>query len=69
MSEVEGLVDAETFAAVHRYNNRKLAQDLTKMAMRPERHRYIFFMSPQFPGIKRLTQFERDGVQVWSIDL
>jgi hypothetical protein len=68
MSETEGLVGAETFAAVEPRNNCKLEKDLTKMAARPEQHRYVFFMSPRFPGSKRLVQFERDGVQVWSVD-
>jgi hypothetical protein len=69
MSEAEGLVGAETFAAVDPRNNRKLALDLAKMAARPEQHRYIFFFSPKFPGAQRLMQFERDGVQVWSVDV
>lgn len=69
MSEAGGLVGAETFAAVDPRNNSKLALDLAKMAARTERHRYIFFMSPKFPGPHRLPQFERDGVQVWSVDV
>jgi hypothetical protein len=67
MSEAEGRVGAETFAAVSPRNNGKLAADLAKMARRPELHRYVFFMSPQFPKAERLPQFERGGVQVWSI--
>ena len=67
MSEPEGQVGAETFAAVSPRNNGKLAADLAKMAQRPEHHRYVFFMSPQFPKAERLPQFERDGVQVWSV--
>jgi hypothetical protein len=46
-----------------------LELDLKKMAARSEQHHYIFFMSPRFPGARRLTQFERDGVQVWSVDV
>jgi hypothetical protein len=69
MSEVEGVVGAETFAAVDPRNNCKLDADLVKMAARPEQFRYVFFMSPRFPGSKRLVQFERDGVQVWSVDV
>ncbi len=68
MSEVPGLVGAETFAAVRPQNNRKLAKDLDKLAARQEQHRYVFFMSPAFPGTKRLEQFERSGVRVWSVD-
>jgi hypothetical protein len=69
MSEADGLVGAETFAAVDPANNKKLASDLEKLAGRPERHRYVFFMSPKFPGTWRLPQFERGGVQVWSVDI
>lgn len=69
MSVSEGLVGAETFAAVHPCNNRKLAKDLAKLAGRTEAHRYIFFASPRFPGTARLPRFERGGVQVWSVDV
>lgn len=62
-----GVVGAETFAAVRPENNRKLAGDLVKMAARPERFRYVFFMSPLFPRTERQAKLERDGVQVWSI--
>ena len=68
MSRTPGLVGAETFAAVHPANNNKLRTDLLKLAPRTERHRYIFFMSPSFPGFKRLPQFEDGGIQVWSVD-
>lgn len=68
MSEVKGYVGAETFAAVNPRNNGKLAGDLSKLAQRHERYRYVFFMSPLFPGNERRQQFERDGVEVWSID-
>lgn len=68
MSEVPGYLGAETFAAVNPRNNGKLAADLTKLALRAERHRYVFFMSPMFPGSQRLPQFERDGIEVWSVD-
>jgi len=67
MSEAEGQVGAETFAAVDPRNNGKLEADLAKMARRPENHRYVFFMSPRYPKAERLPQFERDGVQVWSV--
>lgn len=69
MSEIDGLVGAETFAAVSPRNNNKLAQDLIKLARRHETYRYIFFMSPSFPDNLRHAQFERDGVQVWSVKI
>jgi hypothetical protein len=69
MSQADALVGAETFAAVHPANNRKLAKDLAKLAARPERYRYVFFLSPKYPGSKRIPALERDGVQVWSVDV
>ncbi len=69
MSAEPSLIGAETFAAVDPGNNRKLNKDLAKMAERSERHRYIFFASPKFPGTHRLPKLERSGTQVWSIDL
>jgi hypothetical protein len=68
MSVVPGLVGAETFAAVLPSNNGKLAKDLEKLAGRNERHRYVFFISPKFPGTQRRSQFEWDGIEVWSVD-
>lgn len=69
MSLADGLVGAETFAATHPRSNGKLAADLAKLAARPEIHRYVFFSSPAFPGPKRQPHFERDGVQVWSVEI
>ncbi len=69
MSVEPGQVGAEIFAAVTPRNNGKLAADLAKLGPRPERHKYVFFMSPLFPGNARRPQFEKDGVQVWSIDV
>lgn len=69
MSVADGLVGAETFAAVHPSNNGKLDADLTKLASRLEVHRYAFFMSPAYPGNERRPKLERDGVQVWSVDV
>ncbi|MER8565080.1 hypothetical protein NKH85_07250 [Mesorhizobium sp. M0924] len=69
MSVEPGEVGAETFAAVTPRNNGKLAADLAKLARRSEHHRYVFFMSPLFTGNARQPQFEKDGVEVWSIDV
>ena len=69
MSEAPGYLGAESFAAVNPRNNGKLPADLTKLARRAERHRYVFSMSPMFPGSQHLPQFERDGIEVWSVDL
>lgn len=69
MSRVPGLVGAETFAAVVPTNNRKLDLDLIKLSARAELHRYVFFMSPKYPATRRVERLERDGVQVWSVDV
>jgi hypothetical protein len=69
MSVEPGEVGAETFAAVTPRNNGKLAADVAKLQLRPERHRYVFFMSPLFPENERRPQFEMDGIEVWSIDV
>lgn len=69
MSVAEGHVGAETFAAVTPRNNGKLDADLLKLSTRKEPHRYVFFMSPEYPGNKRLPAFEQHGVEVWSVDV
>jgi len=56
-------------AAVRPGNNKKLKADLDKLAVRSEAYRYVFFMSPQCPGNRRWPKFERDGIQVWSVDV
>jgi hypothetical protein len=67
MSEAPGLIGAETFAALAPENNKKIARDLVKMANRPEKYRYIFFMSPRFREHSRIEKYCRDGVVVCSI--
>lgn len=69
MSVARRMVGAETFAAVDPKNNGKLDRDLVKLVGRAEQHRYVFFSSPKFPGAIRQPQLERDGVQVWSVDV
>lgn len=49
MSVEEGIVGAETFAAVSPSNNGKLAKDLKKLAGRNEKHRY-FLSITQIPS-------------------
>lgn len=69
MSVQEGLVGAETFAAVDPTNNQKLKADLVKLAQRPALHRYVFFKSPRYPGNQRLIALEQSGIEVWSVDV
>lgn len=69
MSVTPGLVGAETFAAVHPNNNRKLAADLRKLAGSNFQHRYAFFYAPGF-AIGRLHKLERmTGVEVHCVDI
>ena len=68
----DGVVVAETFAAVTPANNGKLRKDLDKLARCPDiRHRYVFFMAPKYPTSQRCEALERqyrcDGIQVWSV--
>lgn len=69
MSVKDGLVGAEVFAAVDPKNNGKLTMDLTKLTLHEQLHRYVFFAAPGFPGTERRAQLERDGIQVWSVDV
>ena len=69
MSAVDGVVGAEIFDAVTPGNNGKLAGDLRKLAGCTEQYRYVFFASPRFPRTDRLPKFERDGIEVWSVDV
>jgi hypothetical protein len=67
MSEMPGLIGAETFAATTPESNTKIGRDLRKMSLRPESHRYIFFMSPAYPQQQRVDRYCRNGVMVWSV--
>ena len=71
MSVKENLVGAETFAAVDLRNNGKLAKDLAKLrGYQSVTHRYVFFASPLYAGLRRHPQLEHDGdTQVWSVDV
>jgi hypothetical protein len=66
MSIEEGLVGAETFAAVNPRNNGKLDRDIAKMASRPEQHRYVFFGGATTIDARQ-RKYERSAVQVWSV--
>jgi hypothetical protein len=69
MSVVPDLVGAETFAAVHPKNNRKLAGDLQKLKMFPHRFRYAFFFAPGFPH-GRVEHLEREeGIEVHCVEI
>lgn len=69
MSVVPDMVGAETFAAVHPDNNRKLIKDLKKLQSAPCRFRYAFFYAPGFPP-GRIERLERaSGVEVHCIDI
>jgi hypothetical protein len=67
MSVAENMVGAETCAVVHPRNNGKIEGDVAKLEARNETYRYVFFMCPKFPRNERHSDFERNGVQVWSI--
>jgi hypothetical protein len=59
---------AETFAAVRLQNNSKLEKDLSKLERHPKiKHRYIFFIAPNYLCTERQRQFERSEIEVWSV--
>jgi hypothetical protein len=65
------VVAAETFAAVHPTNNRKLAKDLAKLNREcpSATARYVFFGAPGFAH-ERYHKFETlAGIEVWGIDV
>lgn len=69
MSNVPGLVGAETFAATHPDSNRKLAKDLAKLQQSQARFRYAFFYAPNFP-FGRMEKLERQtGIEVHCIEI
>ena len=68
MSVKAGLVGAETFAATKPSSNNKLNLDLSKLADREETYRYVFMMCPGF-CVGRHSRFDKDGIQVWAVDL
>ncbi len=65
MSLEEGLIGAETFAAVDPKNNRKLSKDISKMKCRAEKLRYVFMLPPKYPSTSKVCSDE--GVEVWSL--
>ena len=67
MGNAEGLVGAECFSAVHSKNNNKLKNDLAKSRGSSEKHRYVFFASPMYPDAQHLTEYDVDGIEVWSV--
>lgn len=70
MSFEEGLVGAETFAAVRPGNNKKIYIDIEKLSVRDELNKYVFFCAPDYPDNKRIEQFKskNKNVKVLSLD-
>jgi hypothetical protein len=71
VSVAPGVVAAETFAAVHPMNNRKLPKDLRKLAdtCPHVKARYVFFAAPNYKH-ERQRELERiPGIEVWGIDV
>lgn len=62
------ILAAEVFAAVDPRNNRKLDKDIDKVASSRATHKYVFFASPSCVCGRQVSR-ERDGVQVWCLEL
>jgi len=61
-------VVAEVFASVNPANNRKLCQDVAKVAKSHAHHKYVFFLCPGFqPGMQKSIE-EFDSVTVIALD-
>lgn len=59
-------VAAEVFAAVNTSNNRKLANDIAKVAATSAGHKYVFFMCPGYEAGYQ-SKLSHSGVEVWSV--
>jgi hypothetical protein len=72
-SVVPDVVAAETFAAVHPLNNRKLTKDMEKLARTcpMAKARYVFFGAPGFRHERqiKLEAGRAEGVEVWAIEI
>jgi hypothetical protein len=68
LSVLPNVAAAEVFAAVAWRNNNKLAKELARLAQSKAKVRYVFFAAP---GVRqgRQAALERDGIEVWAIDV
>ena len=64
--EDEGVV-AEVFAAVTPSNNQKLREDIKKVRKASRQHRYVLFISPDYPEGPVANQLAGGDVFVWSL--
>jgi hypothetical protein len=60
-------IAVEIFAATSPNSNQKLTNDLEKLRLSDQDHRYVMFLSPNFPTTTRHQKLEKFGVQVWSV--
>lgn len=60
---------AEVFAATHPNSNDKVRHDVQRLIKNASdfAYRYVFFSCPEFKSLSRQTQFEHDGIEVWSL--
>jgi len=65
----DGGIAAEVFAAVTPRNNRKLAEDIKKVAAAATRHRYVLFVCPSHEAGPYKCRTAPGGVTVWSLGL
>jgi hypothetical protein len=50
VESIDGSIAAETFASVDPRNNRKLEEDVAKVARTSAIHKYVFYICPQHPA-------------------
>jgi len=65
-SEYDGRIAAEVFAAVNPNNNNKLQKDIEKVSDTTARHKYVFFMCPDFEEGIYPDLMENDVI-IWSL--
>ena len=63
IESLDGLIVAETFAAVNPNNNDKLRKDIAKVRATGARHKYVFYICPAHPP----TDVSSDEVRVVSL--
>jgi hypothetical protein len=57
----------EVFATVNPKNNRKLRNDIEKVAESSAHHKYVFFMCPNCQTGRKQHLETMENVQVWSV--
>jgi hypothetical protein len=66
IESIENGIAAEVFASVNPSNNKKLQKDIAKVSAVDAKHKYVFFMCPEFEEGPHPNQPD-SNVVVWSL--